>query len=164
MTKHELLEHIKRDRARLEETVEGLGDEELAAPGPDGGWSVRDHLSHIAAWERMIVAHLRDGSDHEIAGMDEASYAAATLDELNDQLYRLHGDRTVDQVRAEFRAAHESIVSYIERMPEDRLGAPYWEEDAEKTVLDKIAGDTYLHYAEHAEWISELIARAAEAR
>ena len=33
-----------------------------------------------------------------------------------------------------------------------------------KTVLEKISGDTYLHYREHAEWIREIVGRATEAR
>ena len=160
MQKDELLEHIKRDRARLEEIVEDLSDGELAAPGPDGGWSAKDHLSHVAAWERMIVAHLRDGSDHEIAGMDEASYAAATLDELNDRLYRLHSGWSLARVHDEFGAAHAAIVAFIERMAEDTLGQPYWGDDpSRRTALEKIAGDTYLHYREHAGWIGALVAR-----
>ena len=159
MTKDELLATSKRERAQLVEVVEGLDDVRIAAPGLDGAWSVKDHLSHIAAWERMVVAHLVDGSDAAVAGMDAASYAAATLDELNDQLYRLHRDRTAVQVRGEFDAAHESILSYLQRMPEERLSAPYWDDQAGgKTVLDKLTGDTYEHYAEHAEWIHEMIA------
>ena len=163
VTKDDLLATIKRDRAQLVQLVERLDDGQIAAPGPDGAWSVKDHLSHIAAWERMAVAHLVDGSDAEVARMDAVSYKAATLDELNDQLYRLHRNRTADQVRSEFQAAHESILSYIERMPEEELSALYWGDDAERrTVLENIAGDTYEHYGEHAEWINEVIASAAE--
>ena len=158
MTKDELLQNIRRDRAKLEARVAGLSEAELATPGPNGGWAVKDHLSHLAAWERMIVAHLRDGSDHAVASMDQASYAAATLDELNGQLHRLHRDRPAEQVRDEFAAAHGAIVAYIGEMPESRLAAPYWDDDPlARTVLDKIAGDTHLHYREHLQWIQEQV-------
>ena len=156
MTKANLLASIRRDRARLDEIVAGLDDAAVAARGPDGGWSVKDHMAHIAAWERMIVAHLQDGSDARVAGMDSESYGAATLDELNDHLHRLHRDAPAERVRDEFPAAHEAIVAFIERMPEDTLRAAYWDDDPSgRTVLEKIAGDTYLHYREHAGWISE---------
>ena len=158
MTKDELLQNIRRDRAQLEALVAGVSDAEFATPGPNGGWAVKDHLSHVAAWERMIVAHLRDGSDREVAGMDQASYAAATLDELNDQLYRLHRDRPAEQVRDEFAAAHSAIGAFIGEMPGDRLAGPYWDDDPSgRTALDKIAGDTYLHYREHLQWIQEQV-------
>jgi hypothetical protein len=164
MTKDELLAAISDDRARLERALLSLDDVAIAA-APRGGWSVKDHLSHMAAWERMIVAHLRDGSDAAVAGMDGAAYAAASLDELNDRLYRLHCDDSVAAVRLEFRNAHAAIVAFIAAMPEQRLSEPYWDDDPSgRTVLEKIAGDTYLHYREHAEWIGELIAAATEPR
>lgn len=164
MDKDELLANIRRDRAQLDALVAGLDEAQLTSHGLEGGWAVKDHLSHIAAWERMIVAHLRDGSDHRIAEMDPASYAAATLDQLNDQLYRLHRDWPVARVRDEFAAAHGAIVAYIEQMAEDRLAQPYWDDyEPERTALDKIAGDTYLHYCEHAGWIGELLAQSAKA-
>ncbi len=164
MTKDQLLQNIKRDRARLDDLVGRLSDDELLEGGAGVGWSVKDHLSHIAAWERMIVAHLRDGCDHEVVRMDQASYAGSTLDELNDQIYRLHRDWPAEQVRDEFGAAYGAIVAFLSEMPEGRLTAPYWDDDPSgRTVLDKIAGDTYLHYCEHAGWIDELIAQSAGA-
>jgi len=160
--KHTLLGDIRRDRAELEALVGSLDEAQLVAPGAGGRWAVKDHLSHIAAWERMIVAHLSDGSDHQIPGMDEASYAAATLDELNDRLFRLHRERPLAEVLGEFRAAHASIVEFIEGMAEARLSEAYWDDDpAKRTVREKISGDTYLHYREHADWIRELLAEGA---
>lgn len=165
MTKVELLANIRRDRAALDALVASLSEAQLAAPSADGGWSVQDHRSHIAAWERMIVAHLSDGSEHVIAGMDAASYAAATLDELNDRLYRISRDRPVAETLTEFAEAHAAIVAFIAEMPEEHFAAPYWNDDSSgRTVLDKIAGDTYLHYREHAEWIGEIIGRKTGAR
>ena len=47
-------------------------------------------------------------------------------------------------------------------MPESRLDELYWGDDAaQRTVLEKVSGDTYLHYREHAEWIGELLAARA---
>ncbi|MBI5289586.1 MAG: ClbS/DfsB family four-helix bundle protein, partial [Chloroflexi bacterium] len=158
MTKDQLLAAIRRDRTEFEACL-ALGDDALTAPGPDGGWSVKDHLSHIAAWERMIVAHLRDGTDHEIAGMDAATYARASLDDLNTRLHELHAADTIEQVRRESADAHAAIVAFIEAMPEARLDDPYWDDEPSgRTVVQKIAGDTYLHYREHGEWIYTLLA------
>jgi hypothetical protein len=159
MNRNELTSQIARDRAALDAVVDSLDDERLTTPGHEG-WSVKDHLSHIAAWERMIVAHLRNCTDHEVVGMDEAAYARASLQELNDRLYELHRDEPAGVLRAEYRAAHLAIVACIRQLPEERFAEVYWPDDpSRKTVLDKIAGDTYLHYREHLEWIRELLAR-----
>ena len=165
MTRTELIARIKQERAAFDTVVAAIDDAALAAAVPDGGWSVKDHLSHISAWERMIVAHLRDGSDHEIAGMDAGAYARASLEELNSRLQALHAVDSVEQVRRESIEAHGAIVAFIGGMPEARLGEVYWDDDPSgRTVLAKISGDTYLHYREHAGWISELLAGRAEAR
>jgi hypothetical protein len=165
MDKAELISSIRRDRAALEALVSSLGEARLTTRESDAGWSVKDHLSHVAAWERMIIAHLRDGSDADVAGMDAAAYATPTLDELNDLIYHRSRDRGVAETLREFREAHRAIVSFIAEMPEERLATLYWDDDpSARQVLDKIAGDTYLHYREHAGWISELAGRTAEAR
>ena len=162
MNRSDLLANIHRDRDALDALVSSLSEAQLTAAGDDGGWYVVDHLSHVAAWERMIVAHLRDGTDHEIAGMDAASYATAALDKLNERLHRLTQDRPLAQTRREFGEAHEAVVAFIAAMSEERLDEAYWDDDPwARTVLDKIAGDTYLHYREHAGWIGELVARTA---
>jgi hypothetical protein len=165
MNRDELPDSIRRDRATLDALIGSLSEAQLAARESNAGWSAKDYLSHVAAWERMIVAHVRDGSDAQIAGMDPAAYATATLDELNDRLYRRSCDWGVAETLGEFAEAHRAIVSFIAEMPEERLATSYWDDDpSARTVLDKIAGDTYLHYREHAGWISELVGRTAEAR
>jgi hypothetical protein len=159
MPKPELLEHIRRDRAALEAVIAPLSDAELTKPGAAGGWSPRDHLAHIAAWERMIVAHLTDRSAHTYACMTPEQYVSASLDDLNARLHELHADDPLADAMGEFAAAHTAIVAYVEAMPESRLADRYWGDDtAQRTVLEKVSGDTYLHYREHAAWISELVA------
>jgi hypothetical protein len=158
MNKAKLLEHIAKDRGKLEALVESLGDAQLDAPGPEGNWAVRDHLAHLAAWERMAAAHLADGSDHEVAGMDESSFAQTSTNKLNDRLHKLYGNRTLDETRREFAAAHAALIECIEAMPEARLEEPYWDDDPSgRTVLTKLSGDSYLHYREHTQWIREQV-------
>ncbi len=160
MTKNELLAAIRKDRTALEGVIAPLTDAQLTAMSPDGGWAPQHHLSHIAAWERMIVAHLTDRSAYTYACMTPEQYVEASLDALNARLHELHADDHLVDVKREFAEAHAAIVAFIEQMPEARLGELYWGDDpGQRVVLDKIAGDTYLHYREHAAWISELVTR-----
>jgi hypothetical protein len=159
MTKDELLWAIGAERADLEAVLAPLTDAQLEAPGPNGGWGVKGHLAHIAAWEHMIVAHLTDRSAHTYAWMTAEQYVSASLDELNARLHELHADDALADVKREFAVAHAAIVAFLEAMPESRLSELYWGDDAaQRTVLEKVSGDTYLHYREHAAWIRELIA------
>ena len=165
MTKVELLAAIADDRARLERLLGSLDDHSLSAAPRDGGWAVKDHLSHMAAWERMIVAHLRDGSDAAVAGMDDAAYAAATLDELNEHAVPPASWRFAStDVRTEFAAAHAAIVDFVETMPEERLAEVYWGDDPSgRTVLDEDRRRHVPPLPRTRRWISDVIAAVAEA-
>ena len=112
-TKSELLARIRPARAALDGRVRSVSERQLAAPGADEGWALKDHLAHIATWEDMIAAHLRDGSDHEIVGMEADAYAAQSLDALNDAIYALHKARPVEEVIAHYARAHEHVLSVL---------------------------------------------------
>jgi hypothetical protein len=156
-TTEQLLARIRPARAALERVVAALSDEALVRDPGDGQWPVSGHLTHIAAWERMFVAHMRAATDHEIVEMSAEQYAGASLDEINARIYRLHEGMPADAVRAEFAASHAAIVGLIEELTPAELQQPYWPDDS-RTVAEKITGDTYLHYGEHEAWIAEATA------
>lgn len=156
-TSEDLLARIAASRAALAETLRGIDRAALIERRDDAGWTALDHLAHIAAWERMIVAHLTDGSDHEIVDVDPARYAAMSLQQINDALHERTRGRSAGETLAEFVAAHSDIVALLASLPGEVFARPYWADDASgRTVMAKVAGDTYLHYAEHAEWIAAL--------
>ena len=69
----ELLRRIDIAREALDAVLAAITEDEIGDLRDGAGWATIDHMSHIAAWERMIVAHLTDGSDHEVAGVDPAA-------------------------------------------------------------------------------------------
>ena len=74
--KAELMARIDREWAALERTLALLSESQMTTAGP-GGWSAKDLLAHISAWERvLLICHLQGGSFAEAAGMDEATAAA----------------------------------------------------------------------------------------
>ena len=158
MTKAELIARIAPAREALDATVAALTEDELADYRDGAGWSTVDHLSHIAAWERMLVAHLTDGTDHEIAGLSRERYVSMGLDDVNNLLYHRVRGMALGEAMAEYEAAHAAVVSEIESMDEAAFAKPYWGDDPEqRTVMEKLVGDTYKHYLEHRRWIMELM-------
>ncbi|MGE0540011.1 MAG: ClbS/DfsB family four-helix bundle protein [Dehalococcoidia bacterium] len=159
-SKSELLERIPPARQVLESLIDGLSEAQMVRT--DGsGWSIKDHLAHLATWERMIVAHLRAGNDHEVVGLDDVSYAAAGLDELNAMIEEQHKDQPLAEVLDDFHRSHAAIVAEISRLSDDDLSRPYWHNDpSQRTVLAKVSGDTYRHYLEHRHWILDLLNRS----
>ena len=63
-TAAELIDRVQIEWAALEYTVAGLSLQQLITPGPQG-WSVKDHLVHIAEWEAATDAVLARRPQHE---------------------------------------------------------------------------------------------------
>jgi len=72
----ELLQRIREEREALERAVARVPAEKMTEPLLEGGWSVKDVLAHIAAWEGLMVGwveeSLRGGTpDRPVTGDDD---------------------------------------------------------------------------------------------
>ena len=153
--KAELLERIRSARAELERVVSGLSEEQMTAPGPDGSWSVKDHLAHVVAWEQITLAAIRGERGYEVVGMDEASSRGMDVDALNAVIYERNRDRPLPEVLADYERSHQQLLSTLEGLDDADLSRPCWP-DEESPLVERIAWDTYEHYPEHAEAIRML--------
>ena len=74
-----------------------------------------------------------------------------SLDELNDQAYRLNRAGTLDEVRREERAAYSQLIALTANATDDELFNPQhfaWTQG--KPFAEWIVNNTYGHYEEHA--------------
>jgi uncharacterized protein DUF1706 len=160
LTAAEVLDRVQIEWAALQDIVSRLSDAELTAPGPET-WSVKDHLAHIAEWERACTAVLAHRPQAEGFALDEATYVGLDLDGLNDVLYRRNRSLPVGEVKADGNAAHAEMIAALSRLEDADLRRPVGEfgmtTNPERPLLEKIAGDTYAHYAEHTVWIKDLL-------
>jgi uncharacterized damage-inducible protein DinB len=73
--------------------IEQLSDQQMDVPGA-GGWSVKDNLAHLAAWERfMLLYHLQSHPPHEAMQVGEATMEQAGEDGLNAIIHERNRDR-----------------------------------------------------------------------
>lgn len=161
-TKAELLARMAQGWSAFEQALGRLSETQLTTPGPDGGWAVKDHLAHLAAWERGIAALLQRQPRWAAMGLGEA--AISHLDEagVNDLIYRQNKERPLAEVQADFHEAHRQMLAALERLSEAELFKPYayyqGEADGDDTrpIIGWIVGNTYEHYAEHQGWIEAM--------
>jgi uncharacterized damage-inducible protein DinB len=158
-----LLDRVRIDWAGLQDVISRLSDEELTSPGGEG-WSVKDHLAHIAEWERACTAVLAHRPQSSGFGLDDSVYAGlADIDALNDLLYQRHRSRSIGEVKALANAAHADMLAALSHLQDADLQRPVGEygmgTNPDRPLLEKIAGDTYAHYAEHTGWITDLLKR-----
>ena len=134
-----LLRNYRQMREEMLSAIEGLSDELMTERSLDG-WSVCDHLAHIAVWddiragevERISAGH---GSAWRMSGEQDAAY--------NDLTYALRQGMSVDQVRWELAKSRERLLEAISSAPPRGLDASLYGE----------AGLNSTHEAAHADWI-----------
>jgi hypothetical protein len=158
--KADLIARIRQGRAALADLIAGLSEVRLTTPGSAGGWSVKDHLAHLTAWERLVIGRLRGQTDreHEVVGMDEAAYAAADEESLNAFIYQRHKDQPLGEVRAAFDAATDEVLALVDAMTWEDLRRPTFPDlPGSGALLGNVVGNTYGHFNEHQEWIQDLL-------
>jgi uncharacterized protein (TIGR03083 family) len=165
MTADEVRDRIRSKRKELVDLVATIDAAGLSAPGPDGGWAIKDHLVHIGAWEHWLLA-LFERRDR-LAAMG-APGADKTVDEVNAAVYEKHRDDTPDQARAYFDDAHDQLMTVLDTQSTEDFERPYnvfFEpsegEPSTQPVLVAVAANTYEHYDEHIGWIKEMRAKPA---
>ena len=127
----------------------------LTRTGADG-WTVKDHLAHVAAWERSLLG-LVDGRDRLVAmGLEDP--IEENTDAINEAILKLHQSDTPDEALGYFRDSHAQLMAALGNLSEADLQKPYShfqpsDPDEKRPVIGWVEGNTYQHYAEHIAWI-----------
>lgn len=165
MTADEVRARIRGKRQELVELIGTIPAEELAAPGPDGGWAIKDHLVHVGAWEHWLLALFEGRDKLEAMG---AKGAGKTIDEVNAAVYEVHSNYSVEQALAYFNEAHDQLMAVLDAQSTEDFERPYRTffdgpqgGSNEQPVLVAVAANTYDHYEEHMGWLREMRAKPA---
>jgi len=160
--KAELLERIQRSRSALEETLSSLSEEQALQAGPSG-WSIKDHLAHLATWELGIVELLRHRPRFAAMQIEEAISQGKSEEEINDLIYRRHAKLSLSEVMNEFRTVHQQMLQTLGRLADEDIFKPYLHylpegsEGRRDPVINWIIGNTYEHFDEHHGYIRALL-------
>jgi carboxymethylenebutenolidase len=152
----ELLARVEQGWSEVQQAIAGRTADELVRPGPEG-WSVREHLAHLAFWERQaLFSYIGGRPATEVAGMDQA--ALASFDAANAIVAARSASRSLEEVLAESREVHAALVAELAAHPLDAWLRPRFPDDPdERPLILWIAGNTYGHYAEHAGYLRTLL-------
>lgn len=134
-----LLQHYRRTREELLSTISGLSNELMTEPSLDG-WSVKDHLAHLAVWDEIRaqeVARISAGhnSAWRMTGEQDDSYNALSYD--------LRRGLSVDQVSWELETSRQRLLDAISSASDRAFDASLYGE----------AGLRSGHEAQHTGWI-----------
>ncbi|MBI2886484.1 MAG: DinB family protein [Chloroflexi bacterium] len=137
--KETLLQHYREMREDLLSAIDGLSDELMTEPSLDG-WSVKDHLAHLAHWDDLRASEVvRISAGHDSAwrmtGDQDAVYNALAHD--------LWLALSLDQVRWELATSRQRLLDSISSATARGLDGSLYGE----------AGLRSLHDAAHTGWI-----------
>ena len=133
-----LLRHYRDMRAELLASIDGLSDEQLTERTLDG-WSVADHLNHLALWDEIRSAEVA-----RISAGHESAWRMQDRDgEYSGLGYDMRRDFSVAQTRWELETSRQRLLDAIAAATERGLDGSLYGE----------AGLMSTHEAQHTAWI-----------
>jgi hypothetical protein len=147
------------------------------------GWAIKDHVTHMAAWEASVAILLRGGRRQAALGIDEAFWLEiglghllgplrptekdASFDQINEVIKTRHQDLPLSEALTMLGDAHKGLVISARSLTERNLLTtvseffPHAPRGDDRTMGTFISNNIADHYLEHLQWMKELIDRAA---
>jgi hypothetical protein len=150
MTVERVMRLIRETSTRLELLLAQLSVEQMNQPGAVGVWSVKDVLAHIAYWEQFTVGIL------EAIARGEAPTLSADdeTERRNASVIAQYYQRSLAAVISDWQQAREDLLEQLEYLSDQDLNdADRFPWSDGRTLLERIAGNSYDHEQEHIDQI-----------
>lgn len=146
--KQELLANIQRERAALDDLLTPLDDHAMLAPARNDGWTAKDILAHLTAWEQRLLRWTERWRETGDPGRPEVGVTWAGFDSLNERDHVAAKEKSVADVRGVASESFVAVARKVEAMSDDELAVS--PETADGPSWSWIIGaNTYRHYREH---------------
>ncbi len=162
LTTTQLLEVMRTARSNWEALLAEVGEARLTEPGVEGDWSLKDIIAHITyfeTWAADNVMAFRRGEPQP-----QAEYKGLEQDEENARIYERLRTKPLAQVLQESRRRFSGAIEAVQGLRDEDLYDPEFTRvpDADWTVFDLVAGDTFEHYDDHSASVRAWLDRVAE--
>jgi len=160
-----MLAEIETSYRKFVEYLDDLTPEQWTGPTDAAGWTVKDHVSHLAAWAASMVAVIEKRPRWEGIGVSREVWDTVEnrYDTINAVLREKHLADSIEQVRAELVSAHKGLMALVEPMSIEELSRPYsdfqpWAEGVSSPLYGYVDGNSGRHYDLHLEYIQKILA------
>lgn len=159
----ELLSAIEDRWSRLQKLLSHLSEAEKERPLTDG-WTPKQHVAHLSAWERSLLALLRKQQRSQAMGLPVYLWDSADEEKINAFIAEKAAARPLETVADESSATHDELMRLLESMTADEFGLPYSSyqpfdpELNARPVIGWVRGNTWEHYEEHIGWLEQGLA------
>ncbi|HEY7295368.1 MAG TPA: ClbS/DfsB family four-helix bundle protein [Dehalococcoidia bacterium] len=158
-----LVARINGSYARVNELIGGLSEGQLTVRAEPSGWSVKDHVAHLTAWEQSLLGLLAGLPRWQVMGVSTATWDAHDVDAINAAIAAQGRDRSTATVLADFHATHQQMIAALERLTDADLLRPYahFQPNEQPPELAPVApwihNNSWAHLDEHRGWIAALL-------
>lgn len=146
----------ERDAWRPYEALLALSDDQLARPVEGArGWSGRDLLGHLVAWQSHALDVARELAVNETSASREAMSRDwdARADAVNDDLLKAWGDLEIDELRRRAGSIPGELRGTLTVVPESRF---IKSADQETFFVE----ETIDHYEDHLDDLRAILEAA----
>jgi hypothetical protein len=162
ITKAELLATIDPAWIALHTALDRLSDSQMTTIQDAQGWTVKDHIIHLAAWERSVVFFLQGEPRYAGLGVDQALFKNGTFDEINAAIFQQHKEMPLAEAMMQLHTVHKRLIALLGPLADADLQKPYREymPDAigdDRLAIDVIYDNTTDHFKEHLDWIEAMV-------
>ncbi|MBA3824254.1 MAG: maleylpyruvate isomerase N-terminal domain-containing protein [Ktedonobacterales bacterium] len=162
VTAANLKRHIEEEWQALQAWLATLSDAQLTQLTDAEGWTVKDHLAHLARWQTSLLAILHGQTKREAMNIDEVTWSGGD-DAINAVLRQRDLALSYPEVGQLLRESHDHIIAQLHSMTDADVQRPFRDFQPSSAnsnpIWKQIVGDTFMHYREHQPWMAAIAAQ-----
>ena len=155
-SKIELIATARTCHAALDAFLAAQPQRVLTRPNPDTGWSIKDILAHLTAWEQMCLGWWRAGLRGEKPNLPAEGYKWSQLPALNAAIWKANHRRRYADVLLDYRASFDEIMATIDGLTNTQL---FSREQVDWTGTNTLGAYFVSATSSHYDWALKLARR-----
>jgi hypothetical protein len=141
--------------------TELLTQEQWTGPTDAAGWTIKDHVAHVTAWDVAAIALLeRQVPMQTTAKVSDAAWASGNFDIINEEIRQQYLKVSVESIKAQRTTVFNQLVRILEGYSEKELAAPKviaGMSRGEQPLKDEFYAYFPHHYLEHLGYIQGIL-------
>jgi uncharacterized protein (TIGR03083 family) len=161
LTRENVVSQVALGWSELQTYLASLTEVQFTVPTDAAGWTVKDHVIHIAMWEKATLAMLEGKAKREALDITPEIWAQDD-DPVNAVIQERYHDMPPTEVMHTLQNHHDGLLNKLNTMTDDELALPYSHFQPTSTKSQPISQfviwDTINHYRDHLPWMAAIVA------
>ena len=151
-TKQEVADSLRAVVERAEKVAARLGENDLACPVCENGWSVKQVFAHLASLGASPAFFIQMAQQAASGGGGGGMGPGFDIDAFNAQQVELRKERSMTELLAEYRQGREQGIQVMESTPDEVLSKEIWNfQEGTSPVLEVIQRGAAEHDMGHLD-------------